>query len=81
MYPSSLMTSQLYVGKPQFWPFASNASGGAPVLARMRNSSGCIHVSTEALSTPMGRSPFSTTPRDAADALAERSCASRWNCT
>ena len=38
----------------------------------MRKSSGCIQVSTLALSTPMGRSPFSTTPRDAACAALAR---------
>ena len=31
--------------------------GGAPVLVFMRNKSGYIHVSTDALSTPMGKSP------------------------
>ena len=80
-YPSLLMTSQLYVGKPQFWPLRSNASGGAPVLVFMRNRSGYIHVSTDALSTPMGKSPLSTTPLRVARSAQRRNCLSRWNCT
>mmetsp|Transcript_9015 Transcript_9015/g.22597 ORF Transcript_9015/g.22597 Transcript_9015/m.22597 type:complete len:225 (+) Transcript_9015:660-1334(+) len=77
-YPSLAMLSQSYVGNPQFWPLGSKSSGGAPVEVFMRNRSGCIHVSTDALSTPMGRSPLSTTPLRRACAAASDSCACRW---
>lgn len=33
--PSAIISFQLYVGKPQFWPLAEKASGGAPACPSM----------------------------------------------
>ena len=53
-------------GKPQFWPFGSNASGGEPTPTSIRKSCGSTHVSALALATPIGRSPLRTTPLERA---------------
>jgi len=59
---SIYISSQLYVGNPQFYPVAENASGGAPVLVFILNNEVFSHVSMDTLFTPIGISPFKISP-------------------
>ena len=60
--PSRDISSQLYVGNPQFCPIVEKASGGAPAWQSRLNRRGSFQASTLVRLMPMGMSPFSATP-------------------